>query len=401
MNTDNLRKPYQTYLSVIVATSIIMAVNGIGNGTFHNAFAVGNAGNTTRGITNTTIPNPITTTANVAAARGNNINFTDLSKSNATTVVNPNSTLSNTTAYPTLSLFLAHHKASELPIPSAERMFTPDKAQIINKYQDPLILQMVHLPKQLIAGQPSTFILNVFYKNATWLWHSDLDIFIKNGKTGQTILAMPNTHGHGSMVQFAYVFPTAGTYNIGVIYGQQVNSPNFIKPHVVKEAIFPVNVQARSGNTMTAAISGSANNNIPSLAMPITTTMSNNSNAASNVSTSSTSTSTQPPVKDITMKVVSWSFTPNKIEVNKGDLVRLHFMTANDNVALYNGHGFGIDSYNINTFLVKGTNQTLQFVADKPGTFTFRCTSFCAFPDADPMNHFNMIGTLIVHNVPK
>src|SRR5690242_7826201 len=314
-----------------------MAVNGIGNRTFHNAFAVGNAGNTTRGITNTTIPNPITTTANVAAARGNNINFTDLSKSNATTVVNPNSTLSNTTAYPTLSLFLAHHKASELPIPSAERMFTPDKAQIIRKYQDPLILELVHLPKQLIAGQPSTFILNVFYKNATWLWHSDLDIFVKNGKTGQTILAMPNTHGHGSMVQFAYVFPTAGTYNIGVIYGQQVNSPNFIKPHVVKEAIFPVNVQARSGNTMTAAISGSANNNIPSLAMPITTTMSNNSNAASNVSTSSTSTSTQPPVKDITMKVVSWSFTPNKIEVNKGDLVRLHFMTANDNVALYNG----------------------------------------------------------------
>ena len=101
-------------------------------------------------------------------------------------------------------------------------MFTPDKAQIIRNNQDPLILEMVHLPKQLIAGQPSTFILNVFYKNATWLWHSDLDIFIKNGNTGQTILAMPNIHGHGSMVQFSYVFPSAGTYNIGVIYGQQV-----------------------------------------------------------------------------------------------------------------------------------------------------------------------------------
>jgi heme/copper-type cytochrome/quinol oxidase subunit 2 len=310
--------------------------------------------------------------------------------------------MSNTTAYPTLSLFLAHHKASELPIPSAERMFTPDKAQIIRKYQDPLILELVHLPKQLIAGQPSTFILNVFYKNATWLWHSDLDIFVKNGNTGQTILAMPNTHGHGSMVQFSYVFPTAGSYNIGVIYGQQVMSPNFIKPHLVKEAIFPVNVQARSGNATTAAISGN-NNNIPSLAMPITTTTTNNSNAASNITTRSTSSSssTPPSVKDITMKVVSWSFTPNKIEVNKGDLVRLHFITANDNVALYNGHGFGIDRYNINTFLVKGTNQMLQFIADKAGTFTFRCTSFCAFPDADPMNHFNMIGTLIVHNVPK
>jgi heme/copper-type cytochrome/quinol oxidase subunit 2 len=385
MSTDNLRKPYQTYLSIVVATSIIMAANGIGNGD-SNAFAVGNAGNTARGIINTTIPNPITTTTNAAAARStNNINFTNLSTSNATTLTNPNATMSNTTAYPTLSLFLAHHKASELPIPSAERMFTPDKAQIIRKYQDPLILELVHLPKQLIAGQPSTFILNVFYKNATWLWHSDLDIFVKNGNTGQTILAMPNTHGHGSMVQFSYVFPTAGSYNIGVIYGQQVNSPNFIKPHAVKEANFPVNVQGPSKNT-TAAIS----NNIPSIASNGTLTATAGSNSKA-----------QPSVKDITMKVVSWSFTPNKIEVNKGDLVRLHFITANDNVSLYNGHGFGIDRYNINTFLVKGTNQTLQFVADKPGTFTFRCTSFCAFPDADPMNHFNMIGTLIVHNVPK
>ena len=33
---------------------------------------------------------------------------------------------------------------------------------------------------------------------------------------------MPNTHGHGSMIQFSYVFPTAGTYNIGVIYSQLV-----------------------------------------------------------------------------------------------------------------------------------------------------------------------------------
>ena len=50
-----------------MATSIIMAANGIGNGTLHNAFAVGSAGNPTRGITST-IPTPITTT-NVASAR--------------------------------------------------------------------------------------------------------------------------------------------------------------------------------------------------------------------------------------------------------------------------------------------------------------------------------------------
>ena len=105
MNTANLGKPYQTYLSVIVATSIIMAANGIGNGTLHNAFAAASAGNTTRGITNN-IPTPITTT-NVASARGtNNINFTNLRTSNATTLTNPNATMSNTTAYPyTIAIF--------------------------------------------------------------------------------------------------------------------------------------------------------------------------------------------------------------------------------------------------------------------------------------------------------
>jgi len=86
----------------------------------------------------------------------------------------------------------------------------------------------------------------------------------------------------------------------------------------------------------------------------------------------------QPPhVKDITMNVKSWSYSPNEIEVNKGDLVRLYFITVKDEVSLYNEHGFGIDGYNINTFLVKGTEQTLQCVANKAGTFTFRCTLLC------------------------
>ncbi len=71
----------------MVAASIVMAVNGIGNGsgTLHNAFAVGTS----------------------------NTNFTNPNIPNATTLTNPNATISNTTAYPTLSLFLAHHKASD------------------------------------------------------------------------------------------------------------------------------------------------------------------------------------------------------------------------------------------------------------------------------------------------
>ena len=44
-------------------------------------------------------------------------------------------------------------------------------------------------------------------------------------------------------------------------------------------------------------------------------------------------------VKVIPVKVQSWKFTPGTIEVNKGDLVRLLFTTAQDEVELYNGHG--------------------------------------------------------------
>ncbi len=173
----------------------------------------------------------------------NNTNFINPNSANATNILDINKTISNTTAYPLLSMFLAKHKLSELPIPSAERMFTPDKATIMRVYQDPLILEMTHLLKNLIAGQPSTFILNLFYKNATWLWHSDLDISIKKADTGQMILSMPNTHGHGSMVQFSPVFPSPGIYDISIIYGQQINSPNYIKPHYVNQANFQVNVQ--------------------------------------------------------------------------------------------------------------------------------------------------------------
>jgi nitrous-oxide reductase len=85
------------------------------------------------------------------------------------------------------------------------------------------------------------------------------------------------------------------------------------------------------------------------------------------------------------------------INVNKGDVVKLNFITAQDDANLYNGHGFGIDHYNVNVFLVKGATQSVTFVADKPGTFTFRCTSFCVPPGAGVVHHFDMTGQLIVH----
>lgn len=254
-----------------------------------------------------------------------------------------------------------------MPIPDGKRMFTTDGAEIVGATSDALKIEMVHTPKELISGEPATFIINLFSSNGTWLWHTDYKVTIVEESNGEEVLAMPNVHGHGSMAQFTYTFPDAGKYEINVISGQQVGSPNYSGPKSISETRFTVNV----GQPETSGIKNSASSN----------------------SISNTTAST---VKEIPITVSSWNFLPNMIEVNKGDLVRLIFTTIQDEVPLYNGHGFGIEGYNINVFLVKGTTQTVEFEADKAGTFVFRCTSFCV-ANAPEDYHFNMTGTLVVN----
>jgi len=243
-------------------------------------------------------------------------------------------------------------------------MFTNDTA-LVKKYDlDPYILDLAIKPKMPIAMQPTLFVFNLLDKETnTWLWHSDMRIAISDS-SGKPIAVFPNNHGHGSVIEFEYYFPKKDTYTVDLILGQQTGSPNYmIEPKVIREMNFTVNVDKEQQQQQQVSQSNSTTGN----------------------------------VKDISMKVQSWKFTPNVVNVNKGDLVRLHFVTAQDEVALYNGHGFGIEKYNVNAFLLKGTQQTVQFIADKPGTFTFRCTSFCSAPEAAIENHFNMIGKLIVH----
>jgi heme/copper-type cytochrome/quinol oxidase subunit 2 len=254
--------------------------------------------------------------------------------------------------------------ASDYPIPDSGRMFSNDTARIERFVADPYVLDMVQTPKQVEAGKPVLFIFNLFEKSTnTWLWHDDMRFQITDSK-GHTQVVLPNLHGHGSVIQIEYTFPTQGKYSVDLIIGQQTGSPNFmIEPKVIREIKYDVDVKE-------ATSSANQGNSSPS-----------------------------GHIRDISMKVESWKFTPNLIEVNKGDLVRLHFVTAQDEVELYNGHGFGIEKYGVNVFLLKGTNQTVEFIADKPGTYTFRCTSFCSSPEAAIENHFNMVGTLVVNDV--
>jgi heme/copper-type cytochrome/quinol oxidase subunit 2 len=78
--------------------------------------------------------------------------------------------------------------------------------------------------------------------------------------------------------------------------------------------------------------------------------------------------------------------TPPVIKVNKGDRVVLK-LTSSDVV-----HGFSLKDFGIfiNDGIHPGKPQTISFIADKEGRFTFACNAICG------SHHENMSGTIIV-----
>lgn len=90
-------------------------------------------------------------------------------------------------------------------------------------------------------------------------------------------------------------------------------------------------------------------------------------------------------VKEFTITAKQFQFSPSTIEVNKGDRVRL-IITSTDVP-----HGFAIAEYGINQRLEVGKPATIEFTADKEGTFTSFCSVICG------AGHSGMKGKLIVH----
>ena len=87
---------------------------------------------------------------------------------------------------------------------------------------------------------------------------------------------------------------------------------------------------------------------------------------------------------EITMTAKNYEFDPSVITVKKGEKVRL-IITATDR-----DHGIKIDGYDINQVLEKGDPTTIEFTADKAGTFEFKCSVYCG------MGHRKMKGRLVV-----
>ncbi len=79
-----------------------------------------------------------------------------------------------------------------------------------------------------------------------------------------------------------------------------------------------------------------------------------------------------------------FAYSPSELHVNPGDTVTLQLVST-DVV-----HGLYIDVYDLSIEADPGQTQTLTFVADKPGSFRFRCNVTCG-----AMHPF-MIGKLTV-----
>lgn len=86
----------------------------------------------------------------------------------------------------------------------------------------------------------------------------------------------------------------------------------------------------------------------------------------------------------IQMTARKYQFEPPVVTVKQGTHVKL-VITAVDH-----DHGFKLAAYNIDQKLPKGVPTSVEFTADKAGTFSFNCSVFCG------LGHSKMKGQLVV-----
>ncbi len=74
-------------------------------------------------------------------------------------------------------------------------------------------------------------------------------------------------------------------------------------------------------------------------------------------------------VKEFVVEGSNFKFEPNSITVNKGDTVRIIFKNVGGM------HDWKIDEFNASTKVINsGEEETIEFVADKAGTFEYYCS---------------------------
>lgn len=93
-----------------------------------------------------------------------------------------------------------------------------------------------------------------------------------------------------------------------------------------------------------------------------------------------------------------WRFTPDDVDIERGDLVKMTVINEDD----YD-HGIGIDAFGISQRMPANSTINFEFVATQAGDFQYYCSVPCGEGETDTghRTHFDMIGTITVKDVVK
>jgi len=80
---------------------------------------------------------------------------------------------------------------------------------------------------------------------------------------------------------------------------------------------------------------------------------------------------TTPQERIFRIEAGQFAYSPSELKVNPGDTVT--FQLVSTDVV----HGLYVDGYDVSIEADPGQTRTLSFVADKPGSFRFRCNVTC------------------------
>jgi cytochrome c oxidase subunit II len=91
-----------------------------------------------------------------------------------------------------------------------------------------------------------------------------------------------------------------------------------------------------------------------------------------------------PTRREFTVTARDYSFSPNRVEVQQDDLIKLTVQSAD------NAYGFTIDDYRVSKRVPAGGSTVVEFRADRTGTFAFYSNL------SNDSRHSKMSGQLIV-----
>ena len=91
-----------------------------------------------------------------------------------------------------------------------------------------------------------------------------------------------------------------------------------------------------------------------------------------------------PTRREFTVTARDYSFSPNRVEVQQDDLIKLTVQSAD------NAYGFTIDDYRVSKRVPAGGSTVIEFRADRAGTFAFYSNL------SNDARHSQMRGQLVV-----